>query len=69
MKLLIQPQLLLAEVKNKAALQLLMFAVMSCQGTNTFFFSFNFKADRWRALMNAVTNLWVPQKCGEFLDI
>jgi hypothetical protein len=58
MKLLIQLQLLLAEVKNKAALQLFLFAVMSCQGT--FFFSFTFKADRWQALVNAVTNLRVP---------
>jgi len=49
-----------AEVKNMTALQLLMFAVMSCQGTITFFFSFNFKADMWQALVNAVTNLWVP---------
>jgi hypothetical protein len=67
MKLLIQLELLLAEVKNKAALQLLMFAVMSCQGTNTFFFSFTFEADRWQALVNAVMNLWVPQNVGNFL--
>jgi hypothetical protein len=67
MKLLIQLQLLLAEVKKKAALQLLKFAVMSCQGTNTFFFSFNFKVDRWRALVNVVTNLWVPQNVGNFV--
>jgi hypothetical protein len=24
--------------------------------------------DRWRALVNAVMNLWVAIKCGEFLD-
>jgi len=24
--------------------------------------------DRWRALVNAVMNLWVPIECGEFLD-
>jgi len=24
--------------------------------------------DRWRTLVSAVTNLRVPQKCGEFLD-
>jgi hypothetical protein len=24
--------------------------------------------DRWRALVNTVMNLWVPLKCGEFLD-
>jgi hypothetical protein len=24
--------------------------------------------DRWRALVNAVMKLWVPIKCGEFLD-
>jgi hypothetical protein len=60
MKLLIQLQLLLAEVKNKAAQQLLMFAVMSCQVTNTFFFSFTFKADRWQALVNAIMKLKIP---------
>jgi hypothetical protein len=67
MKLLIQLQLLLAEVKNEAAVQLLMFAVMSCQGTNTFFFSCTLNADRWRALVNAVMNLRVPQNVGNFL--
>jgi len=24
--------------------------------------------NRWRALVNAVMNVWVPIKCGEFLD-
>ena len=24
--------------------------------------------DRWRALVNMVMNLRVPQECGEFLD-
>jgi len=24
--------------------------------------------DRWRALVNAVMNLWVPKKCGEFFE-
>jgi hypothetical protein len=24
--------------------------------------------DRWRALVNAIMNLLVPAKCGEFLD-
>jgi hypothetical protein len=24
--------------------------------------------DRWRALVNAVMNLWGSIKCGEFLD-
>ena len=67
MKLLIQLQLLLAEVKNEAALQLLIFVVMSCHETNTFFFSFTFNADRWRALVKAVTNLQVPQNVGNFL--
>jgi len=67
MKLLIQLQLLLAEVKNEAALQLLMYAFISCQGTDTFFFSFTFNMDRRRALVNAVMNLPVPQNVGNFL--
>jgi hypothetical protein len=24
--------------------------------------------DRWRAIVSMVKNLWVPEKCGEFLD-
>jgi hypothetical protein len=24
--------------------------------------------DRWWALVSAAMNLWVPKKCGEFLD-
>jgi hypothetical protein len=24
--------------------------------------------DRWRAFVSTVKNLWVPLKCGEFLD-
>jgi hypothetical protein len=67
MKLLIQLQLLLAEVENEAALQLFMFAVMSCQGTNAFFFSSTFNVDRWWALVKAVTNLPAPQNVGNLL--
>jgi hypothetical protein len=33
------------------------------------FFSFTFNADRWQALVKAVTNLQKQTtKCGEFLD-
>ena len=24
--------------------------------------------DRWRALVSAVMNIWIPQNAGEFLD-
>ena len=40
---------------------------VGCEGTD--WIDLAQDRDRWRALVNAVTNLWVPQNVGNFLTI